>query len=490
MAWQTGRRVLWIALGYVALGLGIVGLVLPVMPGVVFLLIAAFCFSRGSDRLHRALLAHPRLGPPIVAWREYGVIPTRVKILAVSVMASSVVLTWWMEVPPVALWTHMTILTIVAIYLVTRPSRITATARPVTNSAPSGGDSVDPTAPLPPNQQLTARDKWPVVGEKAPRSTDAPWSVQIDGLVESPRRFTLAELRSFGVREFTIDIHCVTRWSRPNARFSGVPLGDVLAACAPLPSAAFVSFLARSDRDHSTSLPLEDALRLGAIIAFEHDGEPLETIHGGPVRVVVPGRYFYKSVKWLERIECLAEDRLGFWEAESGYHNVADPWLEQRYAVLDHDRREVARLFAGKDFSDRELRSLQADRQPFAGLVARGAKLRDASFRGADLQGACFDGANLSNAHLEGANLRGASFRPYEGEPADLEGADFRGADLRGAVFEGASLFGSTFCTTVDGDDAARLDATTAIDAATLATLEATPVQLEFVRRSIESSLV
>ena len=481
MALQKAQRWLWIAFGYVNLGLGIAGLVLPIMPGVVFLLLAAFCFSRGSDRLHQALLAHPRLGPPIVAWRKHGVIPTRVKIYAVSVMASSVLLTWWLDVPPIALAFHAGFLTIVAIYLVTRPSRV---RKPTTVAAPRVSPT-PPVAAIPPNQQVTSKGKWPVVGEKAPREDESVWVVEVAGLVDAPQQFTLDALKAFGEQDFVVDIHCVTRWSKPASKFRGVALEKLLDACRPHDDAQFVSFVARSDREHSTSLPLADAIALGAIVAFDHDGASLETIHGGPVRMVVPGRYFYKSIKWLERIELLAVDRLGYWEAEAGYHNDADPWQEQRYAVTNFDRRMVAQLFQTRDFSNRDLRSLVADRMDFAGLNARGAALRDASFRGANLAGACFDGANLSNAHLQGADLANATFGVFDGQSADLEGADFRGADLRGALLAGASLFGATFVTPGGSTDGAIIDASTRIDGLALESLDATLEQRRYIEQAI-----
>lgn len=104
------------------------------------------------------------------------------------------------------------------------------------------------------------------------------------------------------MREHAVDVHCVTRWSIPRKPFGGVLLSELLALCDVLPEAKFVSFVADSDRGHSTSLPLEDALRLGVMIALRADGKPLPVEHGGPVRVVTPERYFYKSLKWLMQI--------------------------------------------------------------------------------------------------------------------------------------------------------------------------------------------
>jgi uncharacterized protein YjbI with pentapeptide repeats len=199
---------------------------------------------------------------------------------------------------------------------------------------------------------------------------------------------------------------------------------------------------------------------------------------------VVPGRYFYKSLKWVCRIELLTEDRLGYWESHAGYHNGADPWNEERFLAADLDLQTVRQLVTSRNFEGRDLRGIAAAGLDLQGLQATGAKLRDAHFEGADLRQANFNGANLSGAHLQRADLRGASFGPdSSGVPADLEGADFRGADLRGAVFRGASLFGVTLGPAENGQPT-RIDETTIIDAASRATLEATPEQLEYLRNA------
>ena len=122
--------------------------------------------------------------------------------------------------------------------------------------------------------------------------------------------------------------------------------------------------------------------------------------HGGPIRNIVPRKYFYKSVKWLEKIELLSEDRLGYWEADTGYHNLADPWKEQRYMASTIDRRTAAKLIESKDFSNRDLRSIDASNRNLDGLNASGASLRDASFEQCSLVGADFSNANLSNANF------------------------------------------------------------------------------------------
>lgn len=333
---------------------------------------------------------------------------------------------------------------------------------------------------LPPGQQLVARDKWPLVGERAPLAPAGVWQIEIAGEVAEPRLFELPTLAALPRTELTTDIHCVTRWSRPGVHFAGVALADLLALARPTPRARIVSFIAHSQRDHSTSLVLDEAIELHALVALEVDGARLPREHGGPVRVVVPGRYFYKSLKWLARIELLEHDRLGYWEREAGYHNTADPWLEQRYLAPSLSRAEMAAVLATRDFSSRDLRGIDARGHDLAGLVARDAILRNADFRACQLERACFDGANLSNAHFQAARLRGATLRQ-----ADLEGADFRGADLRGADLRGSSLIAATFCDEAEpAQQQATFDAATRLDPAAMEML--TPVQQDFVLRRMD----
>ncbi len=297
---------------------------------------------------------------------------------------------------------------------------------------------------LPPNQQLIHGRRWPLVGERVPRVDSSPWTITICGCVEATRTIDLSELSGMPQVTRTVDVHCVTRWSKPRMEFSGVRLAQLIGtASSPLwtDTARYISFVARSQRNHSTSLPLTEVLKLDPLVALKAQGELLSTEHGGPVRMVVPGKYFYKSVKWLERIDFLAEDRLGYWEADAGYHNVADPWREERYMAATLSKQEAAELIQARDFRGCDLRSISAADRDLTELKAANALLRNADFRRAQLQRANFRGANLSNAHLLSADLRDADF-----ENADLEGADFSGADLRGANVVGASLFGTSFC--------------------------------------------
>lgn len=324
---------------------------------------------------------------------------------------------------------------------------------------------------LPPGQQLAARDKWPQVGERAPADCSAPWTLQIAGEVESPRELSFEQLLALPRVSLALDIHCVTRWSKFDLRFAGVSLADVLSLANPTRAARFVSFVARSAREHSTSLPLPDALALGAVLATHCDGAPLPREHGGPLRAVVPDRYFYKSLKWLSRIDVLSEDRLGYWESQAGYHNHADPWREERFIASSLSKQEAAQILNARDFAGRELLGLDASGRDLSGLRAAGARLRNADFAHCSLVGADFRGANLSNARFHAADLRDACL-----VDADLEGADFSGASLAGADLQGASLTAATFCSSSGG---ARFDAETKVAASQLEALM--PGQLEFV---------
>ena len=334
---------------------------------------------------------------------------------------------------------------------------------------------------MPVGQQLVAEGKWPVIGEKLTELQSghaADWTLSLQGQVETEQQWMLAGLRELPQTTITTDIHCVTRWSKYDMTFGGVLLRDLLAEASLKPAANFVSFLARSANDHETSLKLAEAIELGAMLVLDFDGRPLPLEHGGPLRMMVPGKYFYKSVKWLQRIDLLAEDRLGTWEADSGYHNNADPWQEQRYMAATINKQTAAKLIESRDFTGCDLRSIDASQRDLTGLVARQAQLRDANFKDCLLAGAVFDGANLSNAHFQKANLQGASF-----VGTDVEGADFCQADLRGANFENASLFGASFVIDGQPETGATFDQTTTFPDNALQVL--TPPQADFVRQYV-----
>jgi DMSO/TMAO reductase YedYZ molybdopterin-dependent catalytic subunit len=181
---------------------------------------------------------------------------------------------------------------------------------------------------LPPGQYDVGRD-WPVLtAEVTPIISVGAWSFTVDGLVEQPRTWTWDEIHALPPSTFAGDIHCVTTWSKFDVHFAGVSVDTVLEAVKPLPSASFV--LAHSHTGYTTNLPLDDVTGGKAWVAWEYEGQPLPVDHGGPARLLVPHLYFWKSAKWVSRLELLDHDVQGFWE-RNGYHDRGDPWREQRY---------------------------------------------------------------------------------------------------------------------------------------------------------------
>jgi DMSO/TMAO reductase YedYZ molybdopterin-dependent catalytic subunit len=185
---------------------------------------------------------------------------------------------------------------------------------------------VDP-ARIPPGQYLTER--FPVLTYGSNPSYDlGTWSLAVDGEVESPFAVTWAELLAMPQHEVTVDIHCVTRWSKLDTTWRGVRASDLLERAGVKPSGTHV--LVHSDGGYTTNLPVSALFDDEVLIAHTYAGEPLEHDHGAPARLLVPKRYFWKSAKFVRRLEILPEDRQGFWEL-NGYHNDADPWQEQRH---------------------------------------------------------------------------------------------------------------------------------------------------------------
>ncbi len=183
-------------------------------------------------------------------------------------------------------------------------------------------------ARLPPGQYLT--DKWPVLHTgSVPRIELAAWDLRISGAVENPITLTWERFRALPATEVTTDIHCVTRWSRFNARFKGVHWREVAPLVRPRPGARFV--VAHAEQGYTANLPLEALEDENALLAYEADGEPLTPEHGWPLRLVVPSRYFWKSAKWLRGLELSELDRPGYWE-RYGYHMNADHRDDERYA--------------------------------------------------------------------------------------------------------------------------------------------------------------
>jgi DMSO/TMAO reductase YedYZ molybdopterin-dependent catalytic subunit len=180
---------------------------------------------------------------------------------------------------------------------------------------------------LPPGQSATL--KWPVLHyADVPKFDAARWEFRTTGLVEMPLRLNWEEFHRLPRVAITADFHCVTRWSRFDNRWEGVPFRAVADLTRPKPEAKHV--LVRGAEGYTTNVPLQDLLEADVLFAFSHDGEPLAPEHGGPLRLVVPKLYAWKSAKWVTELEFAAQERLGFWE-QNGYHRYGDPFKEQRH---------------------------------------------------------------------------------------------------------------------------------------------------------------
>ena len=182
---------------------------------------------------------------------------------------------------------------------------------------------------LPPGQSLTL--KWPVLHEgPVPRFDPRAWDFRVTGLVEKPVRLTWEEFTRLPMKEVTADMHCVTRWSRFDVRWEGVPFSEVMKLVTLKPGAKYV--MIHADTEYTTNVPLADLMRPTTLFALKENDEPLPPEHGYPVRLVVPNLYAWKSAKWVRGLEFMAEDAPGFWE-QNGYHIYGDPFKEQRYTA-------------------------------------------------------------------------------------------------------------------------------------------------------------
>ena len=181
---------------------------------------------------------------------------------------------------------------------------------------------------LPPGQYMTK--KWPVLhAGQVPKVDLATWTFRVFGEVEQELELSWEQFNELPRASSTQDIHCVTRWSRFDARFEGVRWSELAKLARPLESGRFA--IAHAEHGFTANVPIESLESDDALLVTHADGEPLTRQHGWPMRLVVPGKYFWKSAKWLRAIELTAEDRPGFWE-RYGYHNDADPWKEERYS--------------------------------------------------------------------------------------------------------------------------------------------------------------
>ena len=185
----------------------------------------------------------------------------------------------------------------------------------------TGGDRI------PPGQYVT--DDFPVLTAGPTELIDRDrWELVVsDGDTET--RFDCNGLHELPMREMTVDIHCVTHWSKLGTTWRGVAVADLLEAAGV---EEFEHALVRSYGGYTTNIPVADLVDRVALVAVAYDDDEIEAIHGGPVRLLVPHLYFWKSAKWLHRIELGDDDMPGFWET-AGYHNYGDPWREQRYHV-------------------------------------------------------------------------------------------------------------------------------------------------------------
>ncbi len=178
---------------------------------------------------------------------------------------------------------------------------------------------------LPPGQTLV--EDWPVLSAGVtPKIGPDEWEFVIKDETGADHRWDWDQMQALGVEDITVDIHCVTHWSKLEMPWRGVSVDKVFENV----ESQYDYVMAHSYGGYSTNIPLEDLLDGKAWIAFEADGEPLDPEHGGPVRLLVPHLYFWKSAKWLRGFTMMPSDDPGFWE-QSGYHLHGDPWLEERY---------------------------------------------------------------------------------------------------------------------------------------------------------------
>ena len=182
---------------------------------------------------------------------------------------------------------------------------------------------------LPPGQYDVGGSFPVLTAEATPNVTQETWTFRVDGEVEIPTTWDWAGVHALPGSAYEGDIHCVTTWSKLGTSFAGVSLDVLLDQVGVRPSATHV--LAWASSGYTTNLPLADVTGGRAWLVWEHEGRPLSAEHGGPVRMLVPHLYFWKSTKWVAGLRLLDHDEPGFWE-RNGYHERGEPWAEQRYA--------------------------------------------------------------------------------------------------------------------------------------------------------------
>ena len=181
---------------------------------------------------------------------------------------------------------------------------------------------------LPPGQRIVK--DWPVLDlGVTPKLDLEKWRLRIDGVVESRVIWNWNDFLSQPHLEVTSDIHCVTGWSRYDNRWVGVSASHILSLVKPSSQAKYCIFYSRDG--YTTNVSLERFAEDNVMLVFKWNGDVLSAAHGGPVRILMPDWYFWKSAKWLRRIEFSEDDKPGYWEIR-GYHNEGDPWKEERYS--------------------------------------------------------------------------------------------------------------------------------------------------------------
>jgi DMSO/TMAO reductase YedYZ molybdopterin-dependent catalytic subunit len=212
-------------------------------------------------------------------------------------------------------------------------------------------NKVDPAvaARIPPGQTLTA--KWPVLTYGVtPRVDRSRWTFRCFGLVEQEVTWTWAELLALPRARIISDVHCVTRWSKLDNEWEGVPIREIMSRIRLKPGATHV--MVHADPDYTTNLAVGDLVQDDVLLALRHGGRDLEPEHGGPCRLVVPRLYFWKSAKWVRAFEFLDVNAPGFWE-QNGYHMHADPWKDERYSDQETHAMQTMRAQAARALRER-----------------------------------------------------------------------------------------------------------------------------------------
>jgi DMSO/TMAO reductase YedYZ molybdopterin-dependent catalytic subunit len=180
---------------------------------------------------------------------------------------------------------------------------------------------------VPPGQYLAKGFPVLTYGETPQVNTDT-WEFRVWGLAQS-KTLTWDDFMALPHQEFTADFHCVTRWSKLDVKWTGIKVTELMKLITVDPQAGYV--MEHCYGGYTTNIPLTDFVREENFLAFQLFGEPLSAEHGGPMRLVVPHLYAWKSAKWINGLEFLKKDEPGFWE-RNGYHNRGEPWAEERYS--------------------------------------------------------------------------------------------------------------------------------------------------------------